>query len=381
MAILKRRKTKQHLRSNNKRPILENCAVNASSDNPLKPFFWFATGRKPRATQRIARTKRRFLPATIALVIVVLVIIVLAAEFTLRMLGFGDPILYVSDPAIGYYPAPNQDVTRFGSRVSTNQFGMRSPDCSRQKPEDTFRILLIGDSTLYGGIYIDQEEIYSRLLEKHLAESFEHQKIEVLSIGVNAWGPFHKLGYIQQKGTFEADLAVVCMPIGDIYRPLYGLTELPFYSIDHPPSCAITEVLGYLAWRYRETSAEKPSKETRDEQGQRGIATYVELAQLLHHQGCKVSFEILPTRSVATGQEVPPDQMQAVQQLREALGAQGFDNFSYPVGLFAGKGMPEELYHDGAHLYHLGHRLYAEYLAEQIGPRITRHALDIDRKP
>jgi hypothetical protein len=342
--------------------------------------FWLETDdsrRKRRyvgtmfATERLANMKLRLLPTAI-----VLVVVVLAGELTLRGMGFGDPILYINDPLIGYYPAPSQDVTRSGGRISTNQFGMRSPECSLQKPAGTFRVLMIGDSTLYGGSYIDQEELYSRLFEKRLAETAAYEKVEVLSIGVNAWGPFHKLGYVKQKGTFDADLAVICMPIGDIYRPLYGLTAVPFFSVDHPPRCAIEEVLGHLAWRYRATVTANTSHGSQEEQGQLGIQAYVELAQLLRQNGCTVVFEILPSREAGTGKDTLPAQQQATDQLRQALAVEGFDDFSYPVGLFAGKGSPEEIYHDRCHLYHQGHRIYAEYLTQQIGPQIARHSVN-----
>jgi len=334
--------------------------------------FWLQSDRRQRkrryvhamfATERLPAARRRLLPAAVGLLIVVL-----AAELILRAMGFGHPLLYINDPVVGYYPAANQDVARYGGRIVTNRFGMRSPDYPLKKPANTLRILMIGDSTLYGGSYMDQEALYSRLLEGHLGKWLEPHRgrVEVLSMGVNAWGPFHKLGYVKRYGTFDADVAVVCMPIGDIYRPYYGLTNVPFFSVDHPPSCALEEMAAHLVWRYKSIIAGRWTDEARQEQGRRGIEAYVDLARALKRGGCEVIFEILPSRAAGTSPQAPDEERQAVEQLRRALADAGFDNTGYPVGLFQDRGSVESLYHDGCHLYREGHRLYAEYLTRRL---------------
>ncbi len=327
------------------------------------------------ATERLRPGGRRLLPACI-----VFIAVVLGAELTLRCMGFGHPLLYVNDPQVGYYPAPNQNVTRYGGRVITNRFGMRSGNYTLEKPAGVLRILLIGDSTLYGGSYMDQEELYASLLEKHLNKSpdrdkLDRGKVEVFSIGVNAWGPFHKLGYIEKHGTFDADVAVVCMPIGDIYRPQYGLQELPYFSADRPPRCAIEEFVAHLAWRYKADIAGAWTPEDRREQGRRGIEAYVELAEALRRRGCEVFFEILPSRTAGTTGDVSPEERRNVDQLRKALASEGFLRVGYPVGLFRNHGAVEELYHDSCHLYQKGHRLYAKYLNR----RMMRHSEHLGR--
>ncbi len=332
------------------------------SDSRRRKLRWVHTMF---ATERLGRSGRRWLPLTATLIVVVL-----AAELTLRAMGFGHPLLYVNDPQVGYYPAPNQNVTRYGGRVITNRFGMRAPDYSRNKPAGTLRILMIGDSTLYGGSYIAQDELYCRLLERKLNASLPEGKVEVLSIGVNAWGPFHKLGYIERYGAFDADVAVVCMPYGDIYRAYYGLEAVPFFSSTYPPQCAIEEFVGHLNWRYRKRMAGQCTAEARREQGQRGIEAYVRLAQSLRRRGCEVVFEILPSRSVGTTGKRSSQERQATEQLHRALAAEGFTNFGYPIGCFQGRGTAEALYHDECHLHRQGHRLYAGYLHD----RIMRHS-------
>ena len=49
--------------------------------------------------------------------------------------------------------------------------------------------------------------------------------VEVLNMAVNGWGPFEEFGYVEKFGTFNADVAIVCLPIGDIYRRQVGAGE------------------------------------------------------------------------------------------------------------------------------------------------------------
>ena len=110
-----------------------------------------------------------------------------SSELILRAMGFGNPIVYRVDPRVGYYPAPNQDVHRYGGRIHINAFGMRSRDVTAAKPAGTFRILMLGDSTLYGGSYIDQSQMYATRLEALL-----NQKPQRVAIFAAAGGsPLH----------------------------------------------------------------------------------------------------------------------------------------------------------------------------------------------
>jgi len=104
-----------------------------------------------------------------------------SAEILLRLLGYGSPVLYVQDVRAGYYPGPNQSVSRSGGLIETNRFGMRAPEIEPEKSAGVFRILMIGDSTLWGGSYIDQSEIYARQIASRFHEQYGENKVESTS--------------------------------------------------------------------------------------------------------------------------------------------------------------------------------------------------------
>jgi hypothetical protein len=335
------------------------------------PTYWLEAdehSRKVRyasamfATERIGR---RGFSGLAALAVLGLALVV--SEVALRFWGFGSPVLYVSDAQVGYYPAPNQIVDRYRGRIEINAFGMRAPQYAKRKLSGTFRILMIGDSTLYGGSYIDQRELYSRQLEQHLRSAAGGRRVEILAVGVNAWGPFHEIGYIEKFGTFDADLAMICLPVEDIYRPLYGIEKLPFSKVHRPPRLGLEELMIHLAWRLRETENGPPSAEERSWNGQHGLEAYNRLAGLLRNRGIEVMFQVLPSSQTGTGGPVRATEARDVERLRAATAAAGTVNVAFPTGLF--RDSKGRIYHDESHLDVDGHRLYSEYLRSEVTTR------------
>lgn len=317
-----------------------------------------------------------------------LIVLLAIAEGILRTQGFGPgAVLYVSDNLAGYYPAPNQKLDRYGGRVHTNAFGMRAPDVEMNKPAGAFRILMLGDSTLWGGSYVDQDALYARLLEKKLSGAAEGRKIEVLNMGVNGWGPFHERGYIEKFGSFGADLVLVCLPHDDVDREKYGLMTLPYFHEGKAPLLALEEVLMHATWRYRRTRIVY-SAEWRKAQRELGIDEYEALATLLK-EGDKASaagtktarpnvghaevfLEVLPSRTAGFGGEGTDVEQDVVAKLRARMVNAGAA-MHYPKGLFKDRGKPEELYHDEVHLDVKGHAIYADYLFERITEESLRY--------
>ncbi|MEZ4463811.1 MAG: hypothetical protein R3F43_04630 [bacterium] len=227
------------------------------------PSYWIPAAEEARRARRVRSLfaaeplihRGRRWPMALA----GLLALALIAEIALRFMGFGDPVLYIDDPVVGYYPQPDQAVSRQGNRVAINAFGMRSRPVSREKPAGTFRVLILGDSTAFGGSYLDQDAIYPALLERHLTALAGGRPVEVLNAGVNGWGPFNELAYVRTFGDFDADLALIALPYGDVFRPHAGLVTKPFPSAAHPPTLALEEVALHLLWRVRTWAVGKPS--------------------------------------------------------------------------------------------------------------------------
>lgn len=106
---------------------------------------------------------------TIALVTIALILL----EIALRVFfGFGDPLLYVADPEIGYLLAPNQSVRRFGNRIEINQFSMRSPNFTPKPEGNIKRVLMLGDSIINGGWWTDQKDVISEFMMRSQSANY-----------------------------------------------------------------------------------------------------------------------------------------------------------------------------------------------------------------
>jgi hypothetical protein len=341
------------------------------------PTFWLAADLESRrsryvksmfCTERLTGGRVAFLP-----VLALGVLLLVGAEIGLRLYGFGTPVLYVQDTDVGYYPKPNQRVRHPGRVIAVNNHSMRSPDIAAKAPGH-IRILMLGDSTL-AGTWVSNHELYSSLLEKKLNAAAGAPVFEVLNMGVNAWGPFHERAFVKKFGAFEADVAIICGPIFNVYRPGYGLDRLPLSPAAHPPRFAIEQILYEMCWRFREKSLGPPpwavAGEPAEEQARLGIAAYVDMARLLQQQGAEVLVEMLPAREEALEGRHDPVKERLLAELTRQLGAIGV-SMNCAGHIFKDVPSPAKIYHDTVHFDRPGHRLYAEYLAERLRKTSSR---------
>jgi lysophospholipase L1-like esterase len=180
---------------------------------------------------------------TLLILFGILVGAVALLESGLRYLGFGNPLLYQADPAIGYLLSPNQKVRRMNNRIWINQYSMRSDPIAEKRPEKTLRVLLIGDSIANGGWWTDQAETISSLLEEQLKSQFS--QVEVLNASANSWGPRNQLAYLKHYGAFDAQIVILLLNTDDLFSGV-PRSEAVGRDINYPdrkPACAIAEVL------------------------------------------------------------------------------------------------------------------------------------------
>jgi hypothetical protein len=140
--------------------------------------------------------------------ILTVLVAVLATEGLLRLAGFGDPPLAVRDDALEYRLVPNRSYTRWGNRIQINSHGFRTSDHSEKIPPEEVRLLLIGDSVVYGNHFLDQEETIAARLSAAL--SSPNCLVRVIPMAVSSWGPINQEAALARHGTFNAaEIALV----------------------------------------------------------------------------------------------------------------------------------------------------------------------------
>jgi hypothetical protein len=151
----------------------------------------------------------------------------LAVEMGLRLLGFGRPPLLIEDRRMEYRFQPYQTLSRFGRRIAINRWGMRSPQLEPEPSPGRQRLLVLGDSIVWGGAETDQADIAVSRLQRQLGPSWE-----LANLATPSWGPANWLGAIESFGLFGAQQVLLVISSHDAtddpsYAPLDANPNTP----------------------------------------------------------------------------------------------------------------------------------------------------------
>lgn len=98
----------------------------------------------------------------------------------------------------------------FSSRVSINSLGLRGPEVAKEKPPETYRILITGDSMVFGW-GVNDHETFAAHLAALLNQKDTHRRYEVLNAGFTSGnGPASAYLYLKHYGmALQPDLVLV----------------------------------------------------------------------------------------------------------------------------------------------------------------------------
>lgn len=142
-----------------------------------------------------------------------LLAILVVGEIIGRYYGLTSFPVFISDPDFEYILAPNQDTYIYRNKFVTNEYSQRSEPLNKN---DSIVGLLIGDSVVFGGNSIDQDDITSSILESILSKSAK-KRVRVLNISSKSWGPDNAAAYIKKFGTFKAKSIVLVVSSHDAH--------------------------------------------------------------------------------------------------------------------------------------------------------------------
>ena len=120
--------------------------------------------------------------------------------------------------------------------ISYNKDGFRDRNYSSKKPEDVFRILIIGDSQTFGHGINRLYDTYPKKLETSLNLAAGSKKFEVLSFARPGWNSDSYVQYLYKKGLdYEPDLIILSLYHNDILPPAYfDCDSSDFDLVDSP---------------------------------------------------------------------------------------------------------------------------------------------------
>ncbi len=169
------------------------------------------------------------------LALVALIIGFSFCEIAVRFLSIGPelPKQYSQmeeDLYIPWRPKPNSIVEgtsqsgEFEFRYEHNSLGFRDVEHTLEKPEDTFRILRVGDSFTYGA-GTDFENTYLFKLERALnTPSTNKRKVEIIKAGISRFWTEPERELVEHYGLpFNPDLIMAGFTLNDVIDTRFGL--------------------------------------------------------------------------------------------------------------------------------------------------------------
>jgi len=147
----------------------------------------------------------------------------LLGELTLRVFGVSYPIFYRADYYLGQAPRPGAQgwqVSEGRAYIRFNDAGFRDLEHVRQKPDDTFRIAILGDSYA-DALQVPIQQTFWKVIEENLSRCPElaNRKIEIINFGVSGYGTAQELIMLRRYGwAYAPDLVVLLFTTGNDLR-------------------------------------------------------------------------------------------------------------------------------------------------------------------
>lgn len=292
------------------------------------------------------------------------------AEVGLRLsYGFGNPLVYITDPEIGYLLAPNQRTRRSGNRIEINQYSMRSGPIEKSRPSGTLRLFLLGDSIANGGWWTDQAKILSSLLATQLQGSpigQNFKQIEVLNASANSWCPRNEVAYLRRYGTFESQVVVLLINTDDLFGT--APTSIPVgrdrYYPSQKPSLALVEALTRLLPYSPPPEMAQVNAEKGDRVGA-NLAAIQEIGAIVQSSQAQLLVAMTPLKR-EIGTPGPKDyELTARQRLLEHTQSLNIPYIDF-LPIFNAVQTPESLYRDHIHINELGNQRVSEEILKYL---------------
>jgi hypothetical protein len=190
---------------------------------------------KEHGTGKRARTDR--LSTKLLLVLAGLVAGLLVVEAGLRLIGYSFPLFYTTDMergvalsagAEGWYRREGRNYVRINSE------GLRDVEHAKQKPPNTVRIAVIGDSYAEA-LQVPLEQTFWAVMAEKIGQcpSYAGRRVEVINFGVSGYGTAQELITLRQKvWDYAPDIVLLAVCTGnditDNSRALKG-TDIPYF--------------------------------------------------------------------------------------------------------------------------------------------------------
>jgi hypothetical protein len=178
----------------------------------------------------------------ILLVCAGLIFALLLGEAGLRLFGIEYPQFYEFDPVLGSRLRPGLQgywLKEGRGYVSINQDGLRDREHALEKPPNTLRIAVLGDSYAEA-LYVNRDEAFWAVMEKGLEDcgQLEGRQVEVINFGQSGFGTSRELLVLRHRvWKYSPDIILLAFCTGNDLAdnsPILNQREAePFFILRH----------------------------------------------------------------------------------------------------------------------------------------------------
>lgn len=183
-------------------------------------------------------SKRKRRTAKVSLFLLSLTLGLVVCEIALRIVGYSFPTFYTTDEQRGFRLRPNAAgwYRKEGEAyIRVNSAGLRDREHSREKPPNTLRVAVVGDSYAEA-LQVPMEQAFWAVMERRLREcpAATGREVEVLNFGVSGYGTAQELITVQNHVFgYSPDIVLLSVTtnndITDNSRALKGTAEIPYF--------------------------------------------------------------------------------------------------------------------------------------------------------
>ncbi|HYN83961.1 MAG TPA: SGNH/GDSL hydrolase family protein [Pyrinomonadaceae bacterium] len=195
------------------------------------------------------------------------------AEVALRAAGYSYPVFYTTDPTRGYALKPGMEgrYTKEGaSHVRVNSAGLRDREHAREKPPDTLRVAVVGDSYAEA-LQVEQHEAFWSVAEKLLRDcpALAGREVEFINFGVSGYGTAQELITLREHvWPYAPDIVLLAFTtnndVTDNSRALKRASEVPYFVLRDGRLAADDSFRETSAFRLRSSALNRAGKWVRD---------------------------------------------------------------------------------------------------------------------
>ena len=284
---------------------------------------------------------------------------VVLAEFYLRTLGLGNPILFYANTSYRYAAQPHQrQVRRHGATVTIDSKGLRSSrDWS--DPADA-KILFVGDSVTWGGTYVDDKDTFAEGVCERLAHS-TGKSFVCGNSGANQYGTDNMAARIRYKDFSDELVLVVTLIAQDTVRGLVDADGRFLFTQPLPaPIRALWEATTFATWKFYQYLQSVTYRHDDDLRvAERSLNNLFSAIRETDQPGRKVLIVLSPVKA-----ELDDREGALTKHVQSILAQSDFDVLDLHAAV--SQSLTPDFYYDAIHLDVRGHHFYADQIARRL---------------